>query len=350
MRRLSKNKYLLFSLIFGGVNALAIFLIFGLQVDSDTPGYITTLWHFLGRETGELLPYRILRPLGIIFALPFTSIFSGLGALIFENVLFYLGSLYLIFKISQKILKKEKLGFYSVIFFTTAYPLLRFGLAGMVDMGAWFFYLLSVYLTLLFLEEPKNYLVYLNGLVCGMGVLVKENGGVGILFFLAILLVSGKFRKKEIVDYALKFLPLFLVPILINQLITYHYFHYTYFHWYLQNAKSYLKQSYTFFNLAKNFFVTFGLNWIFVLIGIWRIYNERDKETIKIFLSLAIPSFSFFLWPSITARLIYIAGPFLALLAARGLDSKKYRFYFLFLLLPLAIFLNFILVELSYEF
>jgi len=351
MKKLKDNKYLFFSLLFAIFLLFVLYLFFGWQTDVDTGSYLETITYFSNKdiESLKLLPHRALRPLAILFALPFTIFLSPLMSLIFENVLFYFATTFLIFKAAKYVLKNEELAFYSVVFYLTSYPFLRFGPVALTDMPAWFFYLLSIYLTLLFLKNPKNYLIYFNGFISGLGVLVKENAGVGILFFLALLIFSGKFEKKEIINYAFKFFLLFLAPILVNQFIIFYFLHYTYLDWYKFNTKIYLRQSYFFFNLAKNFFITFGFSWIFFLIGAVRILKEKHRENNKIYFSLLIPSLSFFLWPSITARLIYIAGPFLSLLAAKGLDAKKNNFYFKTFLLFSIIF-NFVLVKLSYVF
>jgi len=354
LKIIKKNKYLILSLLFSFFNLLTLWFLFGWQTDVDTGSYLEAMTYFIKGDTQKLndIPHRALRPLGIILALPFTRFFSTLTSLIIENVIFYFAAAFLIFKIAKEILKKDEQAFYSVVLYLSAYPMLRFGPVALTDMGAWFFYLLSIYLTLLFLREPRDYLVYLNGLLSGLGVLIKENGGMGILFFVVLLLISRRFQLKEIINYGLKFLLVFVFPILVNQLIIYYYFNYTYFNWYLKNTKTYLKQSYTLFNLAKNFFIVFGIGWIFVFLGIWNIWQEKNEENNRIFLALLIPSLSFFLWPSITARLIYIAGSFLSLVGAKGLGCVKINKKILLLsfLLSLSVIFNFILVKLSYIF
>jgi len=351
MKKLKANKYLFFSLLFASFLLFILYFFFGWQTDVDTGSYLETISYFSNKdiESLKLIPHRALRPLAILFSLPFTIFFSPLMSLIFENILFYFGAAILMFKIAKEILGKEGLAFYGVVLYLTAYPFLRFGPVALTDMPAWFFYLFSIYLTLLFLKRPKNYLIHLNGLISGLGVLIKENAGVGILFFVALLIFSGKFKKKEIINYAFRFLLLFLVPILVNQFIIFYFLHYTYLDWYRFNAKTYLGESYSFFNLTKNFFITFGFSWAFVLMGVCRILKEKNSKDNKIYFSLLVPSLSFFLWPSITARLIYIAGPFLSLLAAKGLDKQENNLCFKALLLFFIIF-NFVLVKLSYIF
>lgn len=337
-----KNNYLFLSLAFAFLNLLLVYLFFGWQKDDDTLTLIETIEGLVNKNFDKLFIHRILRPLGPLFSIPLLAIFSPFHALIFQNVIFYFLSAFFLFKIAKEIFKDEKSGLLSVIFYLTAYPLLRNGPAALTDMGAWFFYLSSLYLTLLFLKKPKDSLVYLNGFISGFGVLMKENAGFGILFFFSLLIFSKKFQRKEILKRGFQFLIFFIIPILINQLIVYHYFKYTYWDWYRENKK-YLKESYNIFNLTKSFFVTFGFHWFFVFAGALKILKERDEEKIFILKSMLIPSLSFFLWPSVISRLMYIAGPFLSLLASQSVKNKKHYYFLIF-----SIIFNFFLVKLSY--
>lgn len=345
------KKYLFLGLLLVSWNLFFIWLIFGWQSDTDTGGYLETIEVLVEHDFIFLkeLPHRILRPGAVLLAWPLANFFSAFTALILENILFYFLSAWLLFKIAKEIFCKENLALYSVIFFITAYPLLHFGPVALSDMGAWFFYLLSIYLTLFFVKKPSNYLVYLNGFLSGLGVLMKEDGGMGILFFISVLLLARRFNFSQIFKHATVFLLMFLVPITINQLIVYGFFQYTYYDWYLFNARVYINHSYNFFNLAKNLFLLFGLNWLFFMIGAWRIFKRSNWEFKFVLYSLLVPSFSFLLWPDITARLMYIAGPFLALVAARGffvLLQKRKVLSVALLLLCIAV--NYFLVKLSY--
>lgn len=345
----SQQRYLFFVLVFALLLLIGVVLMFGWQSDVDTGGYLSFIKCFSGDEIRGLIPWRALRAGGILLALPFTVIFSSFGALTAENILFYFAAMYLMFRLGEEILRGKKAAFLTVIFFSAAYPLLRFGLCALTDMPAWFFYLLSLWLAIRFLKKPSRFSAGLTGLTAGLGVLIKESGGMGILFFLALLFISGRFSRRQIFSYLASSLLFFLLPIFVNQLIVFHYFRYTYLDWYLFNTRRYLGQSYTLFNLSKNFFILFGLGWFFAGAGLRKFWRERRivGDEGKILLALFIPSLSFFLWGDLTARLMYISGPLLALLAAKGFGVLKNKKLAVGLMLIVIVF-NLFLVKLSY--
>lgn len=351
--KLKKHKYLVYTLGFGFLMLCLTILFFGFQSDVDTVDYVKSIKYFLGKRGDfELNPHRVLRPGGIFLALPLSLVFTEFWALTIINILFYFICLALIFFLGKAIFKQEKLGFLTALFFSSNYPMMRFGLCCLTDMPAWFFYVLSLFLTVKFLQKPSLKLAGLNGFLSGIGFLVKESGGVGILFFLATLLVFNNFKSKDKFRYFLRFLFCFLGPVFINQALVWHFFNYTYLDWYLYNAKTYLSQSYTFYNLFKNFFILFGISWIFVFLGLKKFWQERKDPKkscqTKIISALFVPALSFFLWGDLTARLMYISGPLLALLASMGFQGFPLRFFANKIVLILAVNFNLFLVKLSY--
>jgi 4-amino-4-deoxy-L-arabinose transferase-like glycosyltransferase len=143
-------------------------------------------------------------------------------------------------------------------------------------MGSWFFFILSVYLSIIWFDKRKDWLLYLNGALSGFGFLVKENGGLGILFLFSLLLISREFKIKEIIFKISKFLIPFLIIIGINQSIAYKIFNFTYIDWYLGNKETYLKDTYSLWNLFKNFSIVFGLGWIFFVLGLFKVFKQKN--------------------------------------------------------------------------
>lgn len=160
MRRYNKimknNKYLIFALIFAVLNMAAIIFIFGFRTYGDTVSYVDAINWFQGKDVRVVDPWVVLKPLGILMALPFEFLGAGAG-LIAQNIVFYLLSTFLIFKIADLIFNDKKQAFLASLFFVTITQVLEVGLAYLTDMGAWFFYLLSIYLTLLYLAKKRDY-------------------------------------------------------------------------------------------------------------------------------------------------------------------------------------------------
>jgi hypothetical protein len=137
---LKNDGYLALTLLLAILNMAAIFVFFGFQVYDDTPSYIDAIHFFQGKEV-ILHPWRLMAPLGPILALPFEFLGPGAG-LIAQNIIFYILSVYLVFKIMDMITGQKKQAFWGSIFFMAALPMIFFGLSYLTDIGAWFFYLI----------------------------------------------------------------------------------------------------------------------------------------------------------------------------------------------------------------
>lgn len=314
--------------ILAAVNLVLVLWIFGLQTDLDSASYTNAINYLKGGALGESL-YRMLKPFSIFFAFVFASFFTPEISLLLENVVFYFISAYLIFFIAEKIFKNKKTAFFACLFFITAYPLYRWGLAVLTDMSGWCFYLLVVYLALLFYEKKSASLVWLGGITAGVGMFFKETAAAGVMFFGFLVLLDKKIdwpaKIKILFKYALAFL-FVLIPV---SLIIFLNYHYSFVDWFAYNEKIQfhytLKQSVIYF--LENVFALMFIAWLFVLRGLFKILKEKNIAGAIVW-PFVISSLSFLLWPFRVTRLMFIAGPALCLLAAKGLefDGKKKQF------------------------
>lgn len=320
LEKFGNNRYLILTLIFALLNMGAIFLIFGFQKYGDTSQYIEVIHWFQG-EDAETVPWRVLRPLGPLIAVPFEFLGEGAG-LIVQNAIFYLLCAFLMFKITDLIYQNKKQAFFASLFFITAVPAIGTGLAYLTDTGAWFFYLLSIFLTLVYLRTKNEKLIFLNGFFSGIGVLMKENGGLGVLFFGLMILFSRNFTIKEKISKIARFGILFLIPVLTLQILMFKYFHFTSLDWYsIGGADSKEGLFLTFLRYFGHLFIILGILWPFFLIGIWKEWQEKNRERIKMFLALLPSSFSFLLWTiDAGARSVFIFAPMGMILASNGLE------------------------------
>lgn len=336
------DKYLIFALIFSLLNAGAIFLIFGFQKYGDSIGYINLI-HWFGGENLEVNPWIALRPLGSLIALPFEFLGEGAG-LILENIVFYLLGAVLMFKIADLIFNNKKQAVLATLFFVTSTVVIEVGLSYLTDSGAWFFYLLSLFLTLIFFKTKKEWLIVLNGFLSGLGVLMKENGGLGILFFALMVLFSRDFKGREKILKIIYFGIFFFIPVGFLYILFYQYFHYTFWDWYLENLG--FAGEGLFLNSLRylgQFFRILGILWPLVLIGAWQEWQEKNWERIKIYFALLPSSFSFLLWTvSAGGRSVFIFAPLGILLASGG--CKKMRPIILALIILAMLVLNYTFV------
>ncbi|MFH1780765.1 MAG: glycosyltransferase family 39 protein [Candidatus Nealsonbacteria bacterium] len=342
------NRFLTLALVFTVLNAVAIFAIFGFKKYGDTIDYINLI-HWFSGEGNSFEVARILRPLGPFLALPFEFLGDGAG-LVAQNIFFYFLAAWLVFNITDLIFQNKKQAFFAVLFFITASPVIESGLAYLTDMGAWFFYLLSVFLTLLYLKNKDEKLVVLNGFLSGVGVLMKENGGLGVIFFGLMILFSREFNFKQKFWKIMKFGGAFLMPIIALQFFVYHTFHYTSLDWYLRNASGSPGEGILLVSLRYlgQFFRILGLVWLPLLFGIWQELKKKNRPRIKIYLALIPASFSFLLWSvSASARSVFIFAPLGILLASYGFVSlldllgKKGKIMLVALFFMAVLFLNY---------
>ena len=171
---------------------------------------------------------------------------------------------------------------------------------------------------------------------------MKENGGLGLLFFGLMILLSGEFNIREKIFKIIRFGIFFLIPISLLQILMFRYFHFTSLDWYLSgqaslNGEGLLLTSLRYFG---QLFRTLGILWIFFFIGLLQELKEKNWQRIKIYLALAPASFSFFLWSIAAAgRAVFIFAPLGILLASYG--CKKRGVLMTALLLSIVLILNY---------
>lgn len=318
-----KNRFLIYAMIFAFLNALAISFIFGFKHYGDTVVFLDAIDWFKGKiDASYLRPYHGLRPLGTFLALPFEFLGPGAG-LVVQNFVFYFLAVFFIFEITEIVFNDPKKSFLASVFFASATPVLDVGLAYLTDMGAWCFYIFSLFLTLLFFQKRNDKLIFLNGLVSGIGFLIKENAALGICFFVFMILLSNEFNLKEKIKKIFKFVFPFLIPVIILQIVVYNIFGSTSYDWIASRAPTKIGESFivTSLRYLGQLFRILGLIWPFILLGLWRELKEKNAFRMKVFLALIPSSFSFLLWTtSAGARTVFIFAPLGILLAVKGIS------------------------------
>ncbi|HKV10126.1 MAG TPA: hypothetical protein VJ725_18440 [Thermoanaerobaculia bacterium] len=133
----------------------------------DSTGYLLVSANFAGYPIAEadvpLMRYRLFNPVvpGLASVLGrFVGIEAGFLAI---NVLLWIGTTLLLY---------EMAGFLAAALFTTAMPMIEWGLPVMLDTGAFFFAVLTVFLFLRWKDGPLSRAVLL-GVVVALAILVK---------------------------------------------------------------------------------------------------------------------------------------------------------------------------------
>jgi hypothetical protein len=316
------RKYLLISLVFASLNAALLLIFFIPRIHhADTREYVATIQYIAGSPEGELFPHRILKPLPLMIGSLFTPIMSPQNALIFQNLIFYFLSAWLIFVLIFRLYKNEKQAFYGTILYVTAYPMLAYGLAALTDISGWFFYLLSAIIALNIFNKPQLKTAFWAGFAAGAGMLFKENTAAAPIFFASLLFIAVNLPFKEKLKYILIYGTAFIFPVLISGIVIYRIYSYSYLDWYkaIWEHSTTGLYAYSPFRILIEGGRVLLIGWIFVLIGALKEFFLKNIERIKVLISFIPPSLSFFLWAFPHNRIIYIAFPLLVILGSLGL-------------------------------
>lgn len=328
------NKNLIIALVLAVINLIGVFLIFG-QARVGEVETLINLMHWLEGKVFILkgLGWYFFRPLAPLLAVPLSLITGEERSLLILSIVFYLFSVYFIFKVTDLIYGNQRQALFASILFAFAVPVLRYASsAHPTDVGSYFFCIVSVYLTLLYLKKRQENLIIWNGLFTGLGILMKESGGMGILFFIMVIFLTKEFRLKEKILKLIKFGAPFLIPVIFWQTLislTTPFSH-SQINMVLTAKNHYLMGSSAIFYILQHFlalFVTFGfLGWLLIFFGGLKEWQNRNQARIKILLALVPFSLVSFLWPPADSRHAFIVGTLGVLLGSYGLVNLKNMF------------------------
>lgn len=141
----------------------------------DSTGYLLVASYFAGHPIAEadipLMRYRLFNPVvpGLASVLGrFLGVEAGFLAI---NVLLWIATALLLYEMVRRT-DGEETGFLAAALFTTAMPMIEWGLPVMLDTGAFFFAVLTVFLFLRWKDGPLSRAVLL-GVVVALAILVK---------------------------------------------------------------------------------------------------------------------------------------------------------------------------------
>ncbi|MCX6760668.1 MAG: glycosyltransferase family 39 protein [Candidatus Nealsonbacteria bacterium] len=324
------KKYLLISLSLALISAVLLLVYFVPRFDhTDTAQYISTIKNISGDRGAELFQNRILKPMPIFISVLLSPVFGEKNSLIIQNLVFYFLSVFLIFLLIYRLYKNEKQAFYGTVLYIGAYPMLAYGLAALTDLSGWFFYILSILISLNFIEKPNLKTAFLAGSIAGLGILFKENMAAAPIFFASILFLTTNLSVKDKLKHILIYGIPFAIIILVNSIIIYKLYSYSYLDWYMAQFNHPQEGffAYTPLRIAIEMIRVLLVGWVFVLLGIKKELIAKNKERMKVLAALILPSLSFFLWAYPHNRIAYIAAPLLVLLGSFGIlrNYKNYK-------------------------
>ena len=332
----TKNLYLTYAFLFAIAVLILKLIISGMNTTPDSIGYINTVEMLRGNFDPNLLSeYYFLRPLGSIIAFPSSYVFGVWNAFVIENSIMYLLSVIILFAIAGR-LYSHKIALYASLLYASSPVLTTFGLAILQDMGIWFFYIGSVYLTLRFFgvdssnkyNKPLgNFFIFSLGITVGLGVLMKESAIAGFFFFVLMLLFS-KYHPKDSIGQKWKIIGIVfmgaVIPILINESITYTYFNISHLSLLQSGVSNVHTPVQTVYNFIKSFVMAFNILIPFFLIGAYREWKKPDHGNSIIFILLLISSLPIVIgYPLNATRFTFLIFPAIIPLAAYGISEIR---------------------------
>lgn len=331
---INKNRYLLYAIMFATIVLILKLVLTGANDTPDSRGYIQTVEVLQGYiDIASVTSYhdksRFLRPLGSLVALPFSYIFGARNGFIIGNSIFYLLSVVLIYMITEKFFS-DKIALYASLLYASSPVVTTFGIAIMQDMGIWFFYLGSIFLTLWFFIENSTHGVrnkaihlFYIGLFIGLGLLMKESVIAGYIF-LCLVAFFSKYASKYSFPQKFGIVGIvfmgFLIPVIINSIVVYKYFNFNYFTWTsnLPRAELYVAA----YNLVKSFIMAFNLFIPFFIIGLYKEWKKRTSGYFDVFMAIVISSSIIIVgWPYFSTRFVFLMFPAIIPLAAYGISE-----------------------------
>ena len=171
-------------------------------------------------------------PFGIQAVRIFSEAFGSIivGWLIWDTFLFFAINI-LFYKLLLRVFRGHRTAFIGGLFFAGNYSMVVHGLGLFMDMGGWFFYVLSIFWLFRYVESTRYRDLFFSGLAIAFGGLFKENALVAAIPLTAIVLYED---WRSPVRFLARIVPLGLlaaIPLVIQHIHIYLQYHYTYLVW-----------------------------------------------------------------------------------------------------------------------
>ncbi|MBI2037801.1 MAG: glycosyltransferase [Candidatus Magasanikbacteria bacterium] len=304
------------------LNLLIFKALFGFHPNNDTDSFLWLMEYFRGSFPDSVVahPNRYLNPFYAVIGATIFRFLSVEDSLIATNIIFYFGLVFVTYDLIRRVFKSKFTGLVSALIIMTGYPMIRYSLTQVQDIGGYFWFLLTIYAGWLWWENKKIKWLLLGGVAVSFGVLTKESGCMGALFVGILFLINKDSWKNKILNFVyFSFLPFF--TILINAARGKD-VDYNSAQWFIENWRIFAPSNYTLFKWVGVHATTYNILWVFVLLGLFFIIKNWHNlhSNIKIYLLAVIPSsMSYYAWPLFIGRTVYISAWFFVPLAAYGI-------------------------------
>lgn len=304
-------------LVLATFNLIIFAWLFGFHTNNDTDSYILTIEFFRG-EQADLHPNRYLNPFYPVVGATLLRFLSPANTMVVMNIAFYYAILLLTYGLFRRVFRSIPVGLVSALIIITAYPMLRYGLTQVQDIGAYCWFVATLYVAWRWFTEgyDRRWLL-LGGVAVSFGLLTKESGAMAAIAFGVLILFSKQTWKEKVLSVAtVAILP--FITLLVNAFRG-HEIGVSSLDWYKDNWKVYGPTNYNFFKWVGVNGSAFNLVWPFSALGAYWVIKKQQvlpPEVKYYFIAALIPSLSYLSWPLFIGRTVFISAWLLVPLAA----------------------------------
>lgn len=308
-------------MVLATLNLIIFAGLFGFHPNNDTDSFILTIEFFRG-EQADFHPNRYLSPFYPVVGATLLRFLSPAGSMIVLNIAFYYGIALLTYGLFRRVFHSALVGLVGTLIIITGYPMLRYGLTQLQDIGAYFWFVATLYVAWRWFTEgyDKRWLLF-GGVAVSFGLLTKESGAMAaIAFGLLILFSKRSWKEKALAIGLVAFLP--FITLLVNSFRGQE-IGVSSLDWYKDNWKVYGPTNFNVFKWVGVNGSAFNLVWPLALLGVyWFIKKQRvlPPEAKYYFLAALIPSLSYLTWPIFIGRTVFISAWLLVPLAAYAIS------------------------------
>lgn len=312
------------------------------QVAGDSISYVESI-NVLRHEDSypdDFRANRIVTTYGALQTLRFFDIFVGdipVTWLIINAFLYICTGLFF-YRLVRDVSEDKKVALLSMILLVTNYAIIRFGLAYMMDIGGWFFYVISIYFSYKYLQEEKNQWLVISTLAVALGGLWKEYAFLAYVVIMGVIIYTQRLSKKKAVWLLGITGVCVMAPFILVNIYCYVKYDYTYFSWLDQQKGLYPGQN-ILVEYIKSFGSLYNFSWFFIVGGIV-LYIKKIKNILvdkKIFFItlVALSALPVFMWPVVT-RVLFVTAPALILISGFYIKEVQYKWFIVYPILILS--------------
>lgn len=284
----------------------------------DAPGYLEAMRVLNGMTPPDtFIPNRFLTTFGSVSVVAVLASFTGnyLASWFFVNSLYFFGLAFVSYFLFRRLTGSDTGSILGALFVVGNYDVLTFGLNYLMDGSGWFWFMVSLLFSFLYMEQGSRRYLWSAALTAGVGTLFKEYAFFAFLPLGVVILYRHRFDVRGIVGDVLPCI-VSLLPLLLVHVGVYLIYGYSYLDWYDMNTTMFGFSDWV-WNAGRSFLVVLSLMLTVSILGVLSLRAMVNDSRTKVFIaSFILPALAVFLWPIITERLVFLSVPLFALLAA----------------------------------